>query len=60
MELFDELVECEVDIMTHVALLIRFFLELAGNTSLGNSIRVKALALVSWLITLRKKVAWLG
>ena len=56
MELFDELVECEVDITSHVALLIRFFLELATNTSLGNSIRVKGLALVSWLITIRKKV----
>lgn len=56
MELFDELVECEVDITSHVSLLIRFFLELATNTSLGNSIRVKGLALVSWLITIRKKV----
>ncbi|KAL5466681.1 hypothetical protein EMCRGX_G030825 [Ephydatia muelleri] len=55
MELFDELVECEVDITSHVSLLIRFFLELATNTSLGNSIRVKGLALVSWLITIRKK-----
>lgn len=56
MELFDELVECEIDITSHVSLLIRFFLELATNTTLGNSIRVKGLALVSWLITIRKKV----
>lgn len=58
MELFDELVECEVGmVIPHLATLINFCLEIAGNTTLGDNIRVKALSFVSWLATLKKKVA---
>ena len=57
MELFDELVECDVAIVVpHLTTLIQFCLELASLATLGNSIRVKALSFVSWLITLKKKV----
>ena len=58
MELFDELVECEVGmVIPHLASLINFCLEIASNTTLGDNIRVKALSFVSWLATLKKKVA---
>lgn len=57
MELFDELVECDVGIVVpHLATLIQFCLEIASTATLGNNIRVKALSFVSWLITLKKKV----
>lgn len=57
MELFDELVECEVGIVVpHLPSLIHFCLDVGSNSSLGNSIRVKALSFVSWLVTLKKKV----
>ncbi len=57
MELFDELVECDVAIvMPHLLPLIQFCLELASSESLGSNLRVKGLSFVSWLITLKKKV----
>ena len=57
MELFDELVECDVGVVApHLLALIQFCLELASTEALGSSIRVKALSFVSWLITLKKKV----
>lgn len=57
MELFDELVECDVGIVVpHLPSLIQFCLNVGSNTSLGDSIRVKALSFVSWLVTLKKKV----
>ena len=57
MELFDELVECDVAIvMPHLIPLIQFCLDLAANAQLGNNLRVKALSFVSWLVTLKKKV----
>ena len=57
MELFDELVECDVGIVVpHLPSLIQFCLNLGSNLSLGDSIRVKALSFVSWLVTLKKKV----
>ena len=57
MELFDELVECEVGIVVpHLGPLIQFCLEVASNANLGNNIRVKALSFVSCLATLKKKV----
>ena len=60
MELFDELVECDVGIVVpHLSALIHFCLEVASTATLGNNIRVKALSFVSWLITLKKKV-WNG
>ena len=56
MELFDELVECDIGIVVpYLSSLIQFCLEIATNTHLGNNIRVKALSFVSWLITLKKK-----
>ena len=58
MELFDELVECDVGVVTpHLLPLIRFCLELASTQALGSNIRVKGLSFVSWLITLKKKVS---
>ena len=60
MELFDELVECDVAIVApHLQPLIQFCLEVAINKNLGNNIRVKALSFVSWLATLKKKVFYL-
>ncbi|XP_065913448.1 importin-4-like [Dysidea avara] len=57
MELFDELVECEVAIVApYLTSLLEFCLTLASNASLGNTIRVKALSVVSWLATVKKKV----
>jgi len=57
MELFDELVECDVAIVTpHLLPLIQFCLELASSPALSSNLRVKGLSFVSWLITLKKKV----
>ena len=57
MELFDELVECDVGIVVpHLTALIHFCLEVASTVSLGNNIRIKALSFVSWLVTLKRKV----
>lgn len=56
MELFDELVECDVGIVVpHLTTLIQFCLDIATTAALGNNIRIKALSFVSWLITLKKK-----
>ena len=57
MELFAALVECDVGIVVpHLPSLIQFCLNVGSNTSLGDSIRVKALSFVSWLVTIKKKV----
>nr|XP_006824744.1 PREDICTED: importin-4-like [Saccoglossus kowalevskii] len=56
MELFDELVECEVSIVVpHIKILVEFCLEVAANADLGDNIRVKALSFISWLTRLKKK-----
>lgn len=57
MELFDELVECDVGIVVpHLVSLIQFCLDVGSNASIGDNVRVKALSFVSWLVTLKKKV----
>lgn len=56
MELFDELIECEVAIVApYLSSLLEFCLKLAADTNLGNTIRVKSLSVISWLATLKKK-----
>ena len=58
MELFDEIVECEVGMVTpHLPDLIQFSLQVASNVSLGDNIRVKALSFLQWLASLKKKVS---
>ena len=57
MELFDEIVECEVGVVTpHLPALVQFSLQVASNVLLGDNIRVKALSFLQWLASLRKKV----
>ena len=57
MELFDELIESDVGIMTsHLSSVMSFCLSVATDGNLGNNIRVKALSFVSWLASLKKKV----
>ena len=57
MELFDEIVECEVGMVTpHLPDLIQFSLQGASNSSLGENLRVKALSFLQWLASLKKKV----
>ncbi|XP_033626576.1 importin-4-like isoform X1 [Asterias rubens] len=56
MELFDELVECEVSIIVpHLKAVVEFCCEVASNSTLGNNARVKALSFISWLTSLKKK-----
>ncbi|CAI7993545.1 Importin-4 [Geodia barretti] len=56
MELFDEIVECEVGMVTpHLPDLIQFSLQVASNSSLGDNLRVKALSFLQWLASLKKK-----
>ncbi|XP_038069954.1 importin-4-like isoform X2 [Patiria miniata] len=56
MELFDELVECEVSIIVpHLKAVVEFCCEVASNGNLGNNARVKALSFISWLTSLKKK-----
>ncbi|XP_077982824.1 importin-4-like [Glandiceps talaboti] len=56
LELFDELVECEVTIVVpHIKVLVEFCLEIGANSNLGDNIRVKALSFISWLTRLKKK-----
>ncbi|CAH3171023.1 unnamed protein product [Porites lobata] len=56
MEIFDELVESEVSIVTpHVKALIEFCLQIASNSSLGDNLRIKALHFVSWLARIKPK-----
>jgi hypothetical protein len=56
MELFDEIVECEVGMVTpHLPDLIQFSLQLASNSSLGDNLRAKALSFLQWLASLKKK-----
>lgn len=57
MELFDEIVECEVGMVTpHLPDLIQFSLQVASNSLLGDNLRAKALSFLQWLASLKKKV----
>ncbi|KAJ7385022.1 Importin 4 [Desmophyllum pertusum] len=56
MEIFDELVESEVSIVTpHLKTLVEFCLQIASNSSCGDNLRIKALYFVSWLARIKPK-----
>ncbi|XP_037550418.1 importin-4 [Nematolebias whitei] len=56
MEVFIELMEIEVSIITpHVADIVHFCLEVSSNTSLSDSLRVKGLSCITFLIRLKSK-----
>ncbi|XP_030625358.1 importin-4 [Chanos chanos] len=56
MEVFDELMESEVSIIVpHIAEVVRFCLEISADTSLSDSLRVKALSCIALLIRLKSK-----
>ncbi|XP_023131209.1 importin-4 [Amphiprion ocellaris] len=56
MEVFNELMESEVSIIVpHVTDIVRFFLEVGSDTTLSDSLRVKALSCIAFLIKLKSK-----
>ncbi|XP_029003139.1 importin-4 isoform X2 [Betta splendens] len=56
MEVFNELMESEVSIIVpHVADIVRFFLEVGSDSTLSDSLRVKALSCIAFLIKLKGK-----
>uniref|UniRef100_A0A8C7WZC6 Importin 4 n=1 Tax=Oryzias sinensis TaxID=183150 RepID=A0A8C7WZC6_9TELE len=56
MEVFIELMEIEVSVIVpHVAGIVHFCLEVASDTTLSDSLRVKALSCITFLIKLRSK-----
>lgn len=56
MEVFDELMESEVSIVVpHIAEIVRFCLEISTDVSLSDSLRVKALSCIAFLIRLKNK-----
>lgn len=57
MEVFDELMETEVSIIVpHVADIVRFCLEVGSDTTLSDSLRVKALSCITFLIKLKSTI----
>ncbi|XP_061660826.1 importin-4 isoform X2 [Syngnathoides biaculeatus] len=57
MEVFNELMESEVAIvLPHIADMVHAFLEVGTDTSLTDSLRVKALSCIAFLIKLKSKV----
>ncbi|KAL1006374.1 hypothetical protein UPYG_G00071530, partial [Umbra pygmaea] len=57
MEVFDELMESEVSIIVpHIADIVHFCLEVSADTTLSDSLRVKALSCIAGLIRLKSKV----
>ncbi|XP_041670064.1 importin-4 isoform X1 [Cheilinus undulatus] len=57
MEVFNELMESEVSIIVpHISDMVSFCLEIGGDTSLNDSLRVKALSCIIFLIKLKSKV----
>ncbi|XP_056015924.1 importin-4-like isoform X2 [Ostrea edulis] len=56
MEVFDEMLECEVSIIVpHIKSTLEFCLQIASHTDLGDSIRVKAMSFVASLVRQKKK-----
>ncbi|XP_035512460.1 importin-4 [Morone saxatilis] len=56
MEVFNELMESEVSIVVpHIADIVRFCLEVGSDTALSDSLRVKALSCIAFLIKLKSK-----
>uniref|UniRef100_A0A7N8X579 Importin 4 n=1 Tax=Mastacembelus armatus TaxID=205130 RepID=A0A7N8X579_9TELE len=57
MEVLNELMESEVSIIVpHVADIVRFCIEVGSDTTLSDSLRVKALSCIAFLIKLKSKV----
>uniref|UniRef100_A0A3P8VI81 Importin 4 n=1 Tax=Cynoglossus semilaevis TaxID=244447 RepID=A0A3P8VI81_CYNSE len=56
MEVLNELIECEVSIIVpHVAEIVRFCLEVGIDTTHSDSLRVKALSCITFLVKLKSK-----
>ncbi|XP_010779271.1 importin-4 [Notothenia coriiceps] len=56
MEVFNELMESEVSIIVpHIADIVRLCLEVGSDTTLNDSVRVKALSCIAFLIKLKSK-----
>lgn len=56
MEVFDELMESEVSVIVpHIADIVHFCLEVSADTALCDSLRVKALSCIAFLIRLKSK-----
>ncbi|CAL8311802.1 unnamed protein product [Merluccius merluccius] len=56
MEIFDELMESEVSIIVpHIVEIVHFCLEVSTDTTLSDSVRVKALSCIAFLIRLKSK-----
>ncbi|XP_057680233.1 importin-4 isoform X2 [Corythoichthys intestinalis] len=56
MEVFNELMDSEVSIiLPHVESMVHFFLEVGSDTKLTDSLRVKALSCIAFLIKLKSK-----
>ncbi|XP_062335752.1 importin-4 [Osmerus eperlanus] len=56
MEVFDELMESEVSIIVpHINDIVHFCLEVSADTTLSDSLRVKALSCIAFLIRLKSK-----
>ncbi|CAL8321076.1 unnamed protein product [Boreogadus saida] len=56
MEIFDELMESEVSIIVpHIVEVVHFCLEVSADTTLSDSLRVKALSCIAFLIRLKSK-----
>ncbi|XP_069044135.1 importin-4 isoform X2 [Lepisosteus oculatus] len=56
MEVFDELMESEVSIIVpHISDIVHFCLEVSADSTLSDSVRVKALSCIAFLIRLKSK-----
>ncbi|XP_074644690.1 importin-4-like [Tubulanus polymorphus] len=56
LELFDELIECDVSIVgPHVKTIVEFCIQISVNAQYGDNIRVKAMSFMCWLTRLKKK-----
>ncbi|XP_051969767.1 importin-4-like [Xyrauchen texanus] len=56
LEVFDELMESEVSfIVPHIAEIVQFCLEISANVTFSDSLRVKALSCIAFLIRLKSK-----
>ncbi|GFQ72607.1 importin-4 [Trichonephila clavata] len=56
LEIFDELVECEVGVLApHLRGLVEFCLETAKSDKYDDAIRIKAINIVAYLVRLKKK-----
>ncbi|KAI6653808.1 Importin-4-like [Oopsacas minuta] len=57
MEVFEEILDCEMNIISsHLPNFLRFTLQMSSNEKLKDITRTRALSLISWLISTKKKV----